>query len=103
MILFDRMKPKRPEFGEGTTQSVVLDRLLDPLAQCLTVTAARRILNLRADPVAQERIEELAEKSNEGELAPDERAEYELYVSTGTFIAILQAKARALLAHDANR
>lgn len=100
---FRYMKPKRPEFGEGTTQSVVLDRLLDPLAQCLTVTAARRILNLRADPVAQERIEELAEKSNEGELSPDERAEYELYVSTGTFIAILQAKARALLTHDANR
>jgi hypothetical protein len=90
------MKPKRPEFGEGTTQSVVLDRLLDPLAQCLTVTGARRILNLRADPVAQERIDELAEKSNEGELSPDERAEYELYVSTGNFIAILQAKARAL-------
>jgi hypothetical protein len=95
------MKSKRPEPGDSATQSAVLDRLLDPLAQCLTVTAARRILTLRADPVAQERIDELAEKSNERELSADERAEYEVYVSTGTFIAILQAKARALLAEHA--
>ena len=95
------MKPKQPEFSQETAQTAVLDRLLDPLAQCLTVTTARRILSLRADPIAQERIDELAEKSNEGRLSSDERAEYELYVSTGTFIAILQAKARTLLAEHA--
>jgi len=44
----------------------------------------------------------LAEKCNEGRLSPKERAEYELYVSTGTFIATLQAKARALLAEHAH-
>ncbi len=95
------MKPKQPEFSQETTQTDVLHRLLDPLAQCLTVTTARRILSLRADPIAQKRIDELAEKSNEGRLSSDERVEYELYVSTGTFIAILQAKARALLAEHA--
>ena len=97
------MKPKQPEISQETTQTAVLERLLDPLAQCLTVTTARKILSLRADPIAQERIDELADKSNEGRLSPDERAEYELYVSTGTFIAILQAKARALLAEHATR
>src|SRR6266487_5541441 len=95
------MKPKQPEISQETTQTAVLHRLLDPLAQCLTVTTARKILSLRADPIAQERIDELAGKSNEGRLSPDERAEYELYLSTGTFIAILKAKARALLAEHA--
>ena len=60
------------------------------------------MLSLRADPIAQELIDKLAEKSNEGRLSPDERAEYGLYVSTGTFIAILHAKARALLAQHTN-
>ena len=91
------MKKKHLKSGESGMRTAVLDRLLDPVGQCLTVTTARRILDLRADRVAQARLEELAEKSNEGQLSPDERAEYELYVSTGTFIAILQAKARALL------
>ena len=40
--------------------------MLDPVGQCLTVTTARRILDLRADRIAQARLEELAEKSNEG-------------------------------------
>ena len=80
----------------------VLDRLLEPLGRCLTVQSARKVLNLRADPVAQARIAELAEKCNEGDLSPKERAEYELYVSTGTFIATLQAKARTLLAEHAH-
>ena len=84
------------------TRTTVLDRLLEPLGRCLTVQSARKVLNLRADPVAQARIAELAEKCNEGELSPKERAEYELYVSTGTFIATLQAKARTLLAEHAH-
>ena len=84
------------------TRTTVLDRLLEPLGRCLTVQSARKVVNLRADPVAQARIAELAEKCNEGELSPKELAEYELYVSTGTFIATLQAKARTLLAEHAH-
>ena len=47
----------------------ILDRLLDPLGRCLTPEAARRLLELRADPVAQARIDELVEKCNQGESA----------------------------------
>jgi hypothetical protein len=43
-------------------------------------------------------VEELAEKCNEGQLTPDERAEYEAYVQASTVIGILQAKARRVLA-----
>ena len=81
---------------EGASASV-LDRLLDPLARCLTPDSARALVKLRADAAAQTRIAELAEKCNEGSLTPEERREYETYVQVGNLIAILQGKARLLL------
>jgi hypothetical protein len=80
-----------------TAEPAVLDRLLEPLGICLTPAVARRIIKLRADPVAQARIEELASKSQAGTLSADEHEEYRTYVSAGTFISILQSKARAML------
>jgi len=84
-----------------TGKCKVNTRLLDAVGRCLTPAVARRIVELRADAETRARVEELAERCNEGQLTPEERDEYESYVSTSTFIAILQAKARALLArHD---
>jgi hypothetical protein len=40
----------------------------------------------------------LADKCTEGELTPEERDEYEGMIRVGNFVAILQAKARRLLA-----
>lgn len=76
----------------------MLDRLLDPVGRCLTTEVARNIVDLRADPVAQARIDELADKSTAGRLSGEERTEYEAYVRAIDFIAVLQAKARAMLA-----
>ncbi|RIK79057.1 MAG: hypothetical protein DCC68_13920 [Planctomycetota bacterium] len=73
-----------------------LERLVSPLADCFTPDVARRVAALRADPRLQARIDELADKCNEGELTAEERDEYELYVHTGEVIALLQAKARSL-------
>ena len=72
----------------------VLDRLLEPITRCLNNESAKALVELRADAVAQARIDELAEKCNEGQLTPDEQREYETYVHVGNLIAILQAKAR---------
>lgn len=77
--------------------NVALDRMLDPLARCLTRESAERLVALRADPEAQAKIDTLAQASNEGRLSAEERAEYEAYVAASGFIAILQSKARALL------
>ena len=77
---------------------VVLKRMLDPVGYCLNPEAARRLSELRADPVVQQRVEELAGKSSAGTLTPDEREEYATYVAAAALIAILQAKARTLLA-----
>ena len=75
----------------------VLDGLLEPLSACLTAEVADRLANVRAPEAAQARIEDLARKSGEGTLSDSEREEYEALVSAGTFIAILQSKARRLL------
>lgn len=81
-----------------TPMTVTLDKLLDPVTRCLTPEVARRLVELRADPELQSRVDALAEKNTEGQLTPEEREEYETYVRVSRFIAILQAKARKLLA-----
>lgn len=83
---------------KATNTSPVLDRLVDPLGECLTPETARRILRLKADRKLQARVEYLAGRSSEGTLTPKERAEYGNYVSYSTFVAILKSKSRQLLA-----
>ena len=78
----------------------ILDRFIDSLSECLTPESARRLIEFRADAATQQRVDELADKNTEGLLTPEERAEYEAFVEASTFIAILQAKARALLARQ---
>jgi hypothetical protein len=76
-----------------------LDELFDSVAECFTPDVARRLTQLRAKPAFEARVEELAAKANEGELTPQEDAEYATYIEFGDLIGILQAKARNYLAH----
>jgi uncharacterized protein (UPF0147 family) len=73
-----------------------LAKLLDPVVTCFTPEVARRVAELQIDPSVQRRIEELAEKCNEGTMTPEETAEYEAYVQAMDVIAVLQQQARAL-------
>ncbi|WP_165223094.1 hypothetical protein [Aquisphaera insulae] len=75
----------------------VLDRLLDPLRDILTPEAARAIADLRADATTQERLDDLAERHDEGQLSPDELVEYESLVDGVNLISVIQAKARSVL------
>lgn len=84
-------------FMQATIDKNVLDRLLDPVARCLAPDGARRLVALRIDPATQRYLDDLAAKANEGELSPEERAEYAAFVEAIDFIAILQEKARTLL------
>lgn len=83
--------------NQTSTEHPIVDRLLEPLSRCIRGDGERELLNLRADETLQARIDELADKCDEGALTPDERAEYETYVRFGNFVAILQAKARLRL------
>ena len=74
--------------------ALVLDRLVSSLSECLTPESARRLLALKADPKLQKRVDEMATRHTEGQLSPEEEAEYGRYVSYATFVAILKSKAR---------
>lgn len=83
--------------------AVALDRLLDPLARCLTPAAARAVIGMRADPETRARIAELADRCNEGRLSREERREYEAYVRAIDLVSVLQSKARQLIAKPRKR
>jgi hypothetical protein len=83
-----------------TNQSghVLLHQILESVGRCLTADSAKQLLDLRADPALQEKIDQFANKSTAGTLTAEERSEYEAIVAAATLIGILQAKARAMLA-----
>jgi hypothetical protein len=78
------------------------ERGTDGILQFFTVDQARELIAFRGDESLRNRIDELARKCNEGELSDQERAEYEGYARANQFIAVLQAKARKLLAAASN-
>jgi hypothetical protein len=71
-----------------------LDSLFEPLSRCLDAESARRLVAFRIDQPLQERIENLGERANEGNLYGSERSEYEALINAADFIAILKLKAQ---------
>jgi hypothetical protein len=80
--------------------SSALNQLLEPLSRSLGSEAARQILAFRIDPAVQARIDDLADRCNEGALTASERTEYEGYVEGISLINILKAKARRVLSAE---
>ena len=78
-----------------TSESLAFDRGVRPVMEIL-LDRADAIIHLRPDPQLKARIEELAQKSTEGELTDEERAEYSGYVRANKFIAILKRQAQHL-------
>jgi hypothetical protein len=85
---------------DTNTASCGLDRLIQPLSECLTRESAKRLAAFKPDPKVQARVDELSAKCSAGTLTDEEREEYRRYVSFGTFIDILKSKARLLLARS---
>jgi hypothetical protein len=83
----------------AAADTIVLDKILEPLSSALTPELAQRLVGLRADAETQALIDTLGDKANEGTLTEAERRQYETYVRAGTLVSILQAKARKLIAN----
>ena len=77
--------------------SSAFDRATDPVLRLLPVEQARELAEYQQESTLSSRVEELSEKSNEGALTDEERAEYLAYVQANKFVAILQAQARRRL------
>lgn len=71
-----------------------LDGRLEPLSRCLDAESARRVVNLQIDTPVQDRIDELAQRANQGALTETERSEYQALINAADFISILKLKAR---------
>lgn len=74
----------------------LLDQVINS-SQGMPPELARYLLSLSFPPAAQARYDELSEKSQDGTLSPAERAELEEFVNVGTFLTIMQSKARLTL------
>jgi hypothetical protein len=79
------------------SEAEIFSRVIDPSNPTLTAEAARAILQLGYSEADHARTEELARKSNEGTLTPDERRELEGYVFVGDVLSMLKSKARLSL------
>ena len=77
--------------------ATTLDSLMSPVTECLDTASLRAVANLRASAEAEQRMGWLAERANEGQLNPAERAEYESCVMFANFLGVLQSKARRKL------
>ena len=74
-----------------------LNGLLEPLSRCLDDESARRVVDLQVDPAVQARMDELAERGNEGTLSDGQRSEYEALINAADIISILKLKVRTHL------
>ena len=81
----------------ATLEKTYSDRILAPIAECLTHEVAQRLVGLRAAPDLQARLDELADKASEGVLTRDESTEYRKYIDAIDYLSILQAQARTVL------
>lgn len=82
---------------QATPEMTAFDRGVRPVMQIVLPEKAGEVVEFRADPKLQARIEELASKSTEGQLSEAESAEYAGYVRANKFVAILQRQARQLI------
>lgn len=78
--------------------ATLLSGIVEPLSRSLTSASARELLAVRPDQRVRRRVARLARKCDDGALTPEERAEYQVYVEVGDFVALLQARARHVLA-----
>ena len=79
------------------TTNEYLEQMLRPLADSFSTEFARKLVDLRAAPELQDRVDELAGKANDGMLTDEERAEYQARIRAATLVAVMQAQARRFL------
>jgi len=77
--------------------TTILDRIIEPFAECLTPDAARKIVAIKADDAMQRRVDDLADKANAGTLTEIEQSEYDRYLAAFHFVTILQSRARRII------
>lgn len=75
--------------------NTTLEKFVEYFTRGFTPELAKHFAELpEPDPEFQMRLDELAEKANEGTLSPAEASEYDKYVEYMDFVALMRLKAR---------
>lgn len=81
----------------GDTIVSILRRLIDAGQGSLSPEAARSILQIQFSEADQARVRDLASRSNDGKLTPEEAAEYDSFLAADDVLSQWQSKARLSL------
>ncbi len=81
----------------STTEAISWARLIESQPEPLNPDAARYLLQIRFSEDDQSRLQELAERSQDGTLSEEEGREFYSYLHIGNLLAVMQSKARKTL------
>jgi hypothetical protein len=83
--------------ANATTDAEILAAIIAPDRDDLPPEVARFVLRFAFSEAQKEKMRELADKNNRGELTDADRAVMESYLRVGDFMSLVQAKARISL------
>ncbi len=92
-----------PQIETPATEADILTDVVAPDQPGLSPELAQAILDLRFSEAAREKMSRLVVKNNQGTLNEAERTEMENYLRVGTFLDLMQAKARLSLQETKRR
>ena len=75
----------------------LVEALAESMAACLDAPSLQAIAHLQLDATTQARLDNLADKANEGQITAEERAEYQAFIGISEFLGLAQLRARARL------
>ena len=81
-------------------EAAIWARLIQSQPDDLTPDTARYLLSLGFAEGDRGRMQELADRAQAGVLAESEAAEFDSYLHIGNLLAVMQSKARAVLANS---
>ncbi len=81
----------------ASTDAAILSRLIRPEQDDLSAEAAQALLKLRFNAADLARLHHLVTKNQDGLLTSEEQSELESYLRIGSFVDLMQSKARRSL------
>jgi hypothetical protein len=78
-------------------EAAIWARLIESQPEEPTPEAARYLLRFRFTATDQSRMQDLADRSQEGILTEDEGREFDSYLNIGNLLAVMHSKARLVL------
>ena len=79
------------------TEADILTEVVEPNRATFSPQLAEELLSLRFNDNATNRIRDLLQKNNAGNITPAEKSTQENYLRVGEFLDLMQAKARITL------